>query len=96
MFKLNVAALGVQKTIPLHLSWFNLLLANWVGLALNYRFYATLYALTPYNAIKTITFLCATSIIVIAAYSLILQLLSWRANAKIFAAILIVLGGCSA
>ena len=96
MFKLNVSALSLKKPVSLHLSCFNLLLASWLGLALNYRFYATLYALTPYNALKTIGFLCSTSVIVIAAYALILQLFSWRNNAKIVAAILIILGGCSA
>ena len=96
MFKLNVSALSLKKPVSLHLSCFNLLLASWLGLALNYRFYATLYALTPYNTLKTIGFLCSTSVIVIAAYALILQLFSWRNNAKIVAAILIILGGCSA
>ncbi len=81
---------------PISLFYFNLLLALWLGLVLNYGFYAKIQQFTPYQGIKAIGLLSATVIVIISAYNLLLQWLNWRWNAKILASILIVVGGFSA
>ena len=54
-----------------------------------------MHLLTPYFGIKAILFLAATVVIVVAAYYAILQILNWKWTAKIFAILLIVIGGFS-
>ncbi|EOX7320198.1 phosphoethanolamine transferase domain-containing protein, partial [Acinetobacter baumannii] len=74
---------------------FNLLLSFWLSLFLNIVFFKKIHQLTPYNGIKSFLFLGATLIILIAAYNLILQLINWKWTAKIFAILLIFIGGFS-
>ena len=81
---------------PISLFYFNLLLALWLGLVLNYGFYEKIQQFTPYQGIKAIGLLIATVIVIVSAYHLLLQWLNWRWNAKILASILIVVGGFSA
>ncbi len=85
-----------KKLPPISLSLFNFIVAIWLGLALNLAFFRKIHALTPYNGIKAQLFLGATVVVVIALYNLLLQLLQWRWNAKIVAAVLIFIGGFSA
>ena len=74
---------------------FNLIIAIWLGAILNIGFYHQVHLLTPYFGIKAILFLAATVVIVVAAYYALLQILNWKWTAKIFAILLIVIGGFS-
>lgn len=84
-----------NKIKPISLGAFNLLVAAWLGIILNTGFYEKINELTPYHGFKAILFMSATVCIVIAFYSLIMQLFSWKWTAKIFAIVLIVIGGFS-
>ncbi|EXS22742.1 hypothetical protein J658_2228, partial [Acinetobacter baumannii 573719] len=72
-----------------------MLLSIWLGLFLNIGFFKKIHQLTPYNGIKSVLFLGATLVILIAAYNLIFQLINWKWTAKIFAILLIFIGGFS-
>lgn len=52
--------------------------------------------LTPYQGIKSILFLGSTVIVIVAAYNLLLQFISWKWSAKFFASLLVIIGGLSA
>ena len=58
---------------PISLFYFNLLLALWLGLVLNYGFYEKIQQFTPYQGIKAIGLLIATVIVIVSAYHLLLQ-----------------------
>ena len=75
---------------------FNMLLAIWLGLILNFAFYQKIHEFTPYANLKAGLLLVATALIIIAFYNLVLQWLNWKWNAKILASVLIILGGFSA
>jgi len=83
-----------KKSISL--SGFNMLLAIWLGLILNFAFYQKIHEFTPYANLKAGLLLVATGLIIIAFYNLVLQWLNWKWNAKILASVLIILGGFSA
>lgn len=83
-----------KKSISL--SGFNMLLAIWLGLILNFAFYQKIHEFTPYANLKAGVLLAATALIIIAFYNLLLQWLNWKWNAKILASVLIILGGFSA
>ena len=83
-----------KKSISL--SGFNMLLAIWLGLILNFAFYQKIHEFTPYTNLKAGVLLVATALIIIAFYNLVLQWLNWKWNAKILASVLIILGGFSA
>ena len=83
-----------KKSISL--SGFNMLLAMWLGLILNFAFYQKIHEFTPYANLKAGLLLAATALIIIAFYNLVLQWLNWKWNAKILASVLIILGGFSA
>ncbi|WP_039902204.1 phosphoethanolamine transferase [Acinetobacter lwoffii] len=83
-----------KKSISL--SGFNMLLAIWLGLILNFAFYQKIHEFTPYTNLKAGVLLVATALIIIAFYNLVLQWLNWKWNAKILASALIILGGFSA
>lgn len=83
-----------KKSISL--SGFNMLLAIWLGLILNFAFYEKIHEFTPYANLKAGLLLAATALIIIAFYNLVLQWLNWKWNAKILASVLIILGGFSA
>lgn len=85
-----------NKMMPISLAKFNLLIALWLGLALNLAFFQKIQQLTPYQGIKVQLFLAATVIVVIALYNAVLQILNWRWNAKVLAAVLLFIGGFSA
>lgn len=84
-----------NRLAALSLTQFSLMLSVWLGLALNFKFYIQLKALTPYTGVKSGLFITTSVLVVIAAYHLILQFLTWRYSAKIVAVILIILGGLS-
>lgn len=87
---------GLRQIKPLSLARFNLLLAIWLGLVLNFAFYQKIHQLTPYTNLKADALLAATVLVVIGLYNLVLQWLNWKWNAKILASVLIILGGFSA
>ncbi len=76
-----------DKIKPISLSQFNLLLAIWLGVILNFAFFQKIQSLTPYQGPKAYLFLMATVLVIVAAYNLIFQLIQWKWNAKIFASI---------
>ncbi|WP_180180693.1 phosphoethanolamine transferase [Acinetobacter sp. YH01021] len=85
-----------QPKKSISLSGFNILLAIWLGLILNFAFYQKIHEFTPYANLKAGLLLAATALIIIAFYNLVLQWLNWKWNAKILASVLIILGGFSA
>ena len=85
-----------NKIKPISLSQFNLLLAIWLGAILNFAFFQKIQNLTPYQGPKAYLFLMATVLVIVAAYNFIFQLIQWKWNAKIFASILLVVGGFTA
>lgn len=87
---------GLRQIKPISLARFNLLLAIWLGLVLNFAFYQKIHQLTPYTNLKADALLAATVLVVIGLYNLVLQWLNWKWNAKILASVLIILGGFSA
>lgn len=93
---LNFLTSTYRKCPRLSLSQFNLFLAAWLGLILNFSFFDKIKSLTPYTGIKSILFLLVTMLVVVALYNLILQIFQWHWNAKIGAIVLIVIGGFSA
>lgn len=95
MFKLPSFPIHFQIK-PIRLSSFNLLLAIWLGLVLNFSFYQKIHQFTPYTSLKAGILLAATVLVIICFYNLVLQWINWKWNAKIVASILIVLGGFSA
>ncbi|OAL81717.1 lipid A phosphoethanolamine transferase [Acinetobacter sp. SFB] len=85
-----------NKIKPISLSQFNLLLAIWLGVILNFAFFQKIQNLTPYQGPKAYLFLMATVLVIVAAYNFIFQLIQWKWNAKIFACILLFIGGFTA
>ena len=81
---------------PITLMQFNFILAIWLGLVLNFGFFEKINQLTPYKGMKSMLFLGATLIVIVAIYNLLLQLISWKWSAKFFASLLIIIGGLSA
>ena len=81
---------------PITLIQFNLILAIWLGLILNYGFFEKINKLTPYQGVKSMLFLGSTLIVIVMTYNLLLQLINWKWNAKFFATLLIIIGGLSA
>ncbi|WP_410487505.1 phosphoethanolamine transferase [Acinetobacter sp. SAAs470] len=87
----------IRNFIPLmRLTVFNLILALWLGIALNFRFFEQIKTLTPYQGFKAQLLLLATICIVVAFYNLVIQLLTWKWTTKASAIILVILGGVSA
>lgn len=74
---------------------FNIIIAIWLGAILNIGFYKKVHLLTPYLGIKATLFLAATVVIVVATYYAALQILNWKWTAKIFAILLVFIGGFS-
>ncbi|EHU3039773.1 TPA: phosphoethanolamine--lipid A transferase [Acinetobacter baumannii] len=74
---------------------FNVIIAIWLGAILNIGFYKKVHLLTPYLGIKATLFLAATVVIVVATYYAALQILNWKWTAKIFAILLVFIGGFS-
>lgn len=87
---------GLRQIRSISLARFNLLLAIWLGLVLNFAFYQKIHQLTPYTNLKAGALLAATVLVVISLYNLVLQWLNWKWNVKILASVLIILGGFSA
>ncbi|WP_284082588.1 phosphoethanolamine transferase [Acinetobacter nosocomialis] len=74
---------------------FNFIIAIWLGAILNFGFYKKVHLLTPYLGIKATFFLAVTVVIVVATYYAALQILNWKWTAKIFAILLVFIGGFS-
>ena len=75
---LNMFAQIRNKIKPISLSYFNLLLAIWLGVALNLAFFQKIQSLTPYQGPKAYLFLGATVLVIVALYYFIFQLLNWK------------------
>ncbi|MFW2721010.1 phosphoethanolamine transferase domain-containing protein, partial [Acinetobacter baumannii] len=71
------------------------MIAIWLGAILNIGFYHQVHTLTPYFGVKAILFLVATLVILVGTYYAVLQILNWKWTAKIFAILLIFIGGFS-
>ncbi len=84
------------KFTPISLTRFNLLLAIWLTLALNWTFFHKIHQLTPYHGVKSWIFMAVIIIVLIGFYNLVMQLLNWKWTAKPIAAFLIFLGGLAA
>ena len=82
-----------HKIKPISLSHFNLLLAIWLGVALNLAFFQKIYNLTPYQGPKAYLFLGATVLVIVALYNFIFQLLNWKWTAKPITIVLLFIGG---
>ena len=88
--------LSKLKTRPVSLFTFNLLLAIWLGVFLNFDFYKKMLALTPYTGIKAGLFVGASVLVVVTFYHFVFQILNWRWSAKPIAIALIFIGGFAA
>lgn len=96
MFAVKAKLSLFKNKIPkLHLGTFNVLLALWLGIALNFSFYEKIKSLTPYESIQAQLFLIATVVIVVAAYNFILQILTWKWTTKAIAIFFVTIGGMS-
>ncbi|NHB58980.1 phosphoethanolamine--lipid A transferase [Acinetobacter sp. 194] len=78
------------------LTTFNMILAVWIAFIFNYGFLKTIYELTPYQGISAIAFIVATSIVLVALYNFIFQLVNWRYSTKFFSCLFLFVGGISA
>lgn len=87
------ALLQKIRVKPISLFTFNLLLAVWLGIFLNFSFYKKIQLLTPYNGIEAILFIAASMLVVIMTYNFIFQLFNWKWTAKPIAIALIFIGG---
>jgi len=58
---------------PIRLARFNLMLAIWLGLVLNFSFYQNIHQLTPHSNFKAWALLATTVLVVIGFYYLVLQ-----------------------
>lgn len=81
------------KTKTISLLAFNVLLAIWLGVFLNFAFYEKMQTLTPYTGIKAGLFLAASVAVVTALYFFIFQILNWKWTAKPVAIVLVFIGG---
>lgn len=86
----------ILKRKPIALWKFNLILAIWLGIFLNFSFYKTISALTPHGSFKTGLLVTATVVIIVALYNLIFQILNWTRTTRFFASVFVVIGGFSA
>lgn len=84
-----------QRKISISLTAFNLIVAVWLGVCLNFAFLSKVQTLTPYQGIKAQLFLIATGFVLVAIYNLLLQILDWKWTAKFFAIVLVFIGGFS-
>ena len=84
-----------RREISISLTTFNLILAVWLGVCLNFGFLIKIQSFTPYQGIKAQLFIVATGLVLIALYNLLLSILDWKWTAKFFAIILVFIGGFS-
>lgn len=84
-----------QRDIALTLTGFNLMVAVWLGLILNFSFLNQIQVLTPYQGVKAYAFIFATALLLVALYNFVLQIFDWKWTAKYFAIGLIFIGGFS-
>lgn len=85
-----------RREISISLTTFNLILAVWLGVCLNFGFLNKIQSFTPYQGIKAQLFIVATGFVLIALYNLLLSILDWKWTAKFFAIVLVFIGGFSA
>lgn len=93
---INPSAMSVKSIYPfsravVSLLQFNILLALWMSSAVNIHFYRAIRALTSFQGLTADGFVLVTGVVIFAYYLLVLQLLSWRFNAKWLATLLIVI-----
>ena len=90
--KLNL----ISKIPTVSLSTFNLCMAVWLTIGLNFLFFEKLAALTPHSGFQYFLFIIASAGVIISVYNLIFQMIHWKINAKLFSFFWITLGGLSA
>ncbi|MCH7339446.1 phosphoethanolamine--lipid A transferase [Acinetobacter sp. NIPH1876] len=81
------------KTKTISLLTFNVLLAVWLGVFLNFAFYEKMQTLTPYTGFKAGLFALASVGVVTAFYTFLFQVLNWKWTAKPIAIALVFIGG---
>ncbi|WP_111894808.1 phosphoethanolamine transferase [Acinetobacter sp. MB5] len=81
---------------PISLSRFNLIIAVWLAIALNFTFYRQALIYANLSSLKSLMFGGTLALVLTLYYFVCLQILSWQWNKKWLAAILLVIAGCSA
>ena len=81
---------------PIHLQWFIFLLSCWMVVPFNLAFLNKLAQFTPYAGVAAWLFVLAMSLVLLAYFMLMLNLLLWRSVAKPMVLILLFLAGGSA
>ena len=85
----------INRFREISLTLFNFILALWLGLCLNFAFLNKIQKLTPYQGFKSVLFILATTLVVVAMYNVILQILNWKWTTKVISIILVIVGGFS-
>lgn len=81
---------------PISLSWFNLIVATWLAIALNFAFYRQALTYANLDNVRTVIFGATLALVLTLYYFICLQILSWQWNKKVLAALLLLIAGCSA
>lgn len=89
------SAMSIKSIYPfsratVSLLQFNILLALWMSSVVNIHFYQTVKALSSFEGLAADGFVLVTGLVVFAYYVLVLQLISWRFNARGLASFLII------
>lgn len=70
-----------QRKLTLSLTNFNLMVAVWLGLILNFSFLSKIQMLTPYQGVRAYAFIGATAILLIALYNFFYRF--WIGNGRL-------------
>ena len=87
----------IKASLPkISLSCFNLIIATWLALALNFCFYQHVQSLSGFHGGFAAIWMAIVAIALSAYYNIYLQLLGWKWTAKPIAIILVFVGGFAA
>ncbi|MCU4609208.1 phosphoethanolamine transferase [Acinetobacter ursingii] len=87
----------IKASLPkISLACFNLIIALWLALALNFRFYQQVHTFSGFTSWFACVWLGIVAVCLSAYYNLYLQFFGWKWTAKPIAIVLILLGGLSA
>ncbi|WP_130802519.1 phosphoethanolamine transferase [Acinetobacter ihumii] len=87
----------IKAALPkISLSCFNLIIATWLALALNFCFYQHVQQLSGFHGWFAAIWIVIVAIALTAYYNIYLQLFCWKWTAKPIAIILLLLGGIAA
>nr|WP_174505356.1 phosphoethanolamine--lipid A transferase [Acinetobacter sp. Marseille-Q1620] len=85
----------ISRSRQFSLVCFNLIIATWLGVCLNFSFFYQIQKLTSYHGIKANLFLISTVLVLVAMYNVVIQILGWKWTAKVIGIILVLIGGFS-